>query len=196
MVCVPVIFACVLGFIWTLPVPEAWIETVPWFNWSLVAIAVATVFYVWLSPALSAGMLFFMAGCYSSLVLLELFAPWPVWKIAAVAFVLAWIGQFIGHKIEGRKPSFFKDVIFLLIGPAWLMLSESWIARVSSTYMYLHAGRPASAWVSAALSPARLGHARLQACAASARGSRSRLARTSRCWVTLSASVVGADRGD
>lgn len=120
-VCVPAIFACVLGFIWSIPVPEAWAEQMPWFNWSLVAIAVATLFYVWLSPALSAGMLFFMAVCYSGLVLLELFAPWPVWKIAAVAFVLAWIGQFIGHKIEGRKPSFFKDVIFLLIGPAWLM---------------------------------------------------------------------------
>jgi len=120
-VCVPVIFACVFGFVWTIPVPAAWAETVPWFNWSLVAIAVATLFYVWLSPALSAGMLFFMALCYSVLVLLELFAPWPVWQICAVAFALAWIGQFIGHKIEGRKPSFFKDVIFLLIGPAWLM---------------------------------------------------------------------------
>ena len=36
-------------------------------------------------------------------------------------FVLAWIGQFIGHKVEGKKPSFFKDLQFLLIGPAWLM---------------------------------------------------------------------------
>jgi uncharacterized membrane protein YGL010W len=36
-------------------------------------------------------------------------------------FVLAWIGQFIGHKIEGAKPSFLKDIQFLLIGPAWLM---------------------------------------------------------------------------
>ena len=34
---------------------------------------------------------------------------------------LAWIGQFIGHKIEGEKPSFFDDLKFLLIGPAWLM---------------------------------------------------------------------------
>jgi len=29
--------------------------------------------------------------------------------------------QFIGHAIEGRRPSFFKDVQFLLTGPAWLM---------------------------------------------------------------------------
>ena len=120
-VCVPVIFGCVLGFIWTIPVPIAWQETVPWFNWMLLAMIVATAFYAWLSPALSAGLLFFMALCYSMLVLLDLFAPWPVWKICAVVFVLAWIGQFTGHTIEGKKPSFLKDVIFLLIGPAWLM---------------------------------------------------------------------------
>jgi uncharacterized membrane protein YGL010W len=120
-VCVPVIFACVLGFIWTIPVPERWHEVVPWFNWTLVAMLLATLFYVWLSPALSAGMLFFMTVCYGGIVLLDLHAPWPVWQICAGAFVVAWIGQFIGHKLEGKKPSFLKDVIFLLIGPAWLM---------------------------------------------------------------------------
>ncbi len=120
-VCVPIIFACVLGFIWSIPVPERLSEEVPWFNWTLVAIALATVFYAWLSPALSAGLLFFMALCYSALVFLDLFAPWRVWQICAVAFALAWIGQFIGHKIEGKKPSFLKDLTFLLIGPAWLL---------------------------------------------------------------------------
>lgn len=119
--CVPVIFACVLGFIWSIPVPPAWVESAPWFNWSLVTIGGLAVFYLWLSPALSAGMLFFMAMCYAALVMLELFAPWPVWKLCAAAFVVAWIGQFVGHKIEGKKPSFLKDIIFLLIGPAWLL---------------------------------------------------------------------------
>ena len=36
-------------------------------------------------------------------------------------FVVAWIFQFVGHNIEGKKPSFLKDIQFLLIGPAWLM---------------------------------------------------------------------------
>jgi uncharacterized membrane protein YGL010W len=44
-----------------------------------------------------------------------------VLAVAAVVFVLAWIGQFVGHLIEGRKPSFFEDIKFLLIGPAWLL---------------------------------------------------------------------------
>ncbi len=46
---------------------------------------------------------------------------------AAVVFVLAWIGQFVGHRIEGRKPSFLEDVKFLLVGPAWLL---SFVYRV------------------------------------------------------------------
>jgi uncharacterized membrane protein YGL010W len=45
----------------------------------------------------------------------------PLWAIALIVFVVAWIGQFWGHKVEGKKPSFFKDLQFLLIGPAWLM---------------------------------------------------------------------------
>tara|TARA_B100001540_G_scaffold232040_1_gene206260 strand:+ start:372 stop:845 length:474 start_codon:yes stop_codon:yes gene_type:complete len=36
-------------------------------------------------------------------------------------FIISWIGQFIGHKIEGKKPAFFKDLQFLLIGPLWLL---------------------------------------------------------------------------
>ena len=47
--------------------------------------------------------------------------PYPLWQTAIVIFVVAWIGQFVGHKIEGKKPSFFKDLQFLLVGPMWLM---------------------------------------------------------------------------
>ena len=120
-ICVPVIFFCLLAFVWTIPVPEAWEASVPWFNWTLAAIVGATAFYVRLSPSLSAGLLLFMAACYGGIFALDSFSPWPVWQVCAVLFVLAWIGQFIGHRIEGKKPSFFKDLVFLLIGPAWLM---------------------------------------------------------------------------
>jgi uncharacterized membrane protein YGL010W len=41
--------------------------------------------------------------------------------IAGALFVFAWVFQFAGHEVEGKKPSFFKDLQFLLIGPAWLM---------------------------------------------------------------------------
>ena len=42
-------------------------------------------------------------------------------------FVIAWVGQFYGHKIEGKKPSFFDDLQFLLIGPLWV--AEPWLRR-------------------------------------------------------------------
>lgn len=74
-----------------------------------------------LSPALSVGLLAFMVLCQAGVLALALHTPWAVWQTCLVLFVLAWIGQLIGHKIEGKKPSFFKDVLFLLIGPAWLL---------------------------------------------------------------------------
>ncbi|KTF36517.1 membrane protein, partial [Xanthomonas vesicatoria] len=40
---------------------------------------------------------------------------------ALSVFVLAWIAQFVGHKIEGRKPSFLTDLTYLLIGPIWVL---------------------------------------------------------------------------
>jgi uncharacterized membrane protein YGL010W len=120
-ICVPVIFFSVLGLVWAIPVSEAWEAQWPWFNWSLVAIAVAFGFYVRLSLPLAVGLLAFMAACHAVLLQLDFYARWPVWQISLVLFVTAWIGQFIGHRIEGKKPSFFKDVVFLLIGPAWLL---------------------------------------------------------------------------
>ena len=47
--------------------------------------------------------------------------PWPLWLVCLALFVVAWIGQFIGHHYEGKRPSFFKDVQFLMIGPLWLL---------------------------------------------------------------------------
>ena len=57
-----------------------------------------------------------------SLIMLWILSIMPqvFWPCVAI-FVVAWIGQFIGHHVEGKKPSFFQDVQFLLIGPVWLM---------------------------------------------------------------------------
>ena len=41
--------------------------------------------------------------------------------VGITLFVMGWALQFIGHAIEGRRPSFFKDLQFLLIGPLWLL---------------------------------------------------------------------------
>ena len=120
-ICVPIIFFSVLGLLWSIPVPAALAAAGPWFNWVQPVILAALFFYFRLSVPLAFGLFGFIAFCYILLELQTLFCPVPIWKSSLLLFVLAWIGQFIGHKIEGQKPSFFKDVVFLLIGPAWLM---------------------------------------------------------------------------
>ena len=58
--------------------------------------------------------------------------PFPLWVTSLAIFLIAWIGQFIGHVIEGRQPSFFKDLQFLLIGPLWLLAAA--YRRLSVSY--------------------------------------------------------------
>lgn len=119
-VCVPPIVLSVLGLLWSLPVPAAFVELSPWLNWATLAAAAALTYYFALSPALALGVLFaFLALVLITQRLAAL--PWPLWVTSVVIFVAAWIGQFIGHAIEGKRPSFFKDLQFLLIGPLWLV---------------------------------------------------------------------------
>jgi uncharacterized membrane protein YGL010W len=120
-ICVPIIVWTVVALLWSLPFPvDAQVGPVP-VNWATVTLLLAQLYYFRLSLALGLGLLVYNVVMIALSVWVEANAPWPLWQVAAVLFVLAWIGQFIGHKIEGKKPSFFKDLQFLLIGPAWLM---------------------------------------------------------------------------
>ena len=80
-------------------------------------VALALVYYARMSLAMAVGMLAMAALMIIPVPLLGENAL----LIAAVVFVLAWIGQFIGHAVEGRKPKFLQDLQFLLIGPAWIL---------------------------------------------------------------------------
>ncbi len=118
--CVPPIVLSVMGFLWALPVPAGFAAGSPWLNWATLAAAAALVYYFALSPALAAGVLLaFLVLLAVTHSLAQL--PWPLWLSSLVIFVVAWIGQFVGHAVEGRRPSFFKDLQFLLIGPLWLL---------------------------------------------------------------------------
>lgn len=118
-ICVPSITASLTGLIWGIPIPPAF-ENVPLLNWATLLMAIAMIFYIRLSLSLAFGMLSFQAAVISVILLLE-GQGYSIWRIAMIIFVVAWMGQFVGHKIEGKKPSFFKDLQFLLIGPAWLL---------------------------------------------------------------------------
>lgn len=120
-ICVPTIMFSLVGLLKSIPflVSRDFI-----LNWAGVLLIGALVYYLRLSITMFLGffvvgylllwgnhkVLHAMDGSYAGLALFSI-----------ILFVVAWIGQFIGHKIEGKKPSFLDDLQFLLIGPAWLM---------------------------------------------------------------------------
>jgi uncharacterized membrane protein YGL010W len=119
-ICVPLIVLTVSGLLWPLPVPMLFAAISPWVNWATVAAFAALLYYLALSPALTVGILI----AFTVLLLVTQWLAtlsWPLWLTSITIFVVAWIGQFIGHAIEGKRPSFFKDLQFLLIGPLWLL---------------------------------------------------------------------------
>ena len=89
---------------------------------------IVLIYYAKLSIPIAIGMLLFSAVCMFVCQYLSSTVDVSLWIIALVIFVAAWVGQFYGHKVEGKKPSFLKDLQFLLIGPAWLMhfLYKKW----------------------------------------------------------------------
>lgn len=122
--CVPAIFFSVVGLVFSIPVgplPELLPFLDNFANWATVVLVLVLLYYTSLSVPLTLGMLFFSAICIALANFLDLTFPGYLWAISLGIFTIAWIIQFYGHKIEGKKPSFFKDVQFLMIGPAWLM---------------------------------------------------------------------------
>lgn len=122
-ICVPLIFFSVIGLFMTIPtgIIEATLGLYnPLIeNWAVVVSLVISIFYLRLGFWYFLQMLFFIllaiVGNYwlgNNLDLL--YASLSI-------FVVAWIGQFWGHKVEGAKPSFIKDLQFLLIGPLWVV---------------------------------------------------------------------------
>jgi uncharacterized membrane protein YGL010W len=123
-ICVPLIFLSIVGLIASIPsqaVQSVLGEGNPYANWAAVVLILILIYYVTLSIAISVGMMLFGVLCLVIVNMMASKIAAPLWVISLVIFVIAWIGQFYGHKVEGKKPSFFKDIQFLLIGPAWLM---------------------------------------------------------------------------
>jgi uncharacterized membrane protein YGL010W len=119
-ICVPLIVLAVMGFLWSIPVPDVFAARSPWLNWATLTALLAFIYYAALSAGLALGIALAFAVLFTVLNALDSL-PWPLWATSLTIFVVAWVGQFIGHAVEGKRPSFFKDVQFLLIGPLWLV---------------------------------------------------------------------------
>ena len=120
IVCVPPIVMTVIGFLWAIPMPAAVADVSPWLNLATAGVAAAIVFYFALSVRLGIGAAIALIAMLFVVRWLDTLS-WPLWQTCLLIFVVGWIGQFIGHGIEGKRPSFAKDIVFLLIGPLWLL---------------------------------------------------------------------------
>ena len=89
-------------------------------NLAIVMTVLVSIYYISKDLKIAIQMIVFSVLCLLLNSLLES-QGLPLLMIAVALFVIAWIFQFIGHNIEGKKPSFLKDLQFLLIGPAWIV---------------------------------------------------------------------------
>jgi uncharacterized membrane protein YGL010W len=120
-ICIPAIMLSLLGLLWSIPMPASWGGVANYVNAATLFIVASLLFYFRLSPPLGAGMLAITIVFLAMIIGYGHAGLTPVWAAALILFVVAWILQFIGHKIEGKKPAFFQDLQFLLIGPLWLL---------------------------------------------------------------------------
>ena len=117
--CVPPIVWAVIALLWAIPVPQTWLRPGAW----AVAVMVLAFYWYWKRArtlALALLLAFALLGLLTNFLYWKLGTANLCW-LAIGVFVVAWIGQFIGHKFEGRKPSFLTDLVYLLIGPAWVL---------------------------------------------------------------------------
>jgi uncharacterized membrane protein YGL010W len=122
-ICVPVIFFSVIGLL--MSIPNEFLERTfglynPFIeNWATVVGIIISFFYLRLGFWYFIEMLFVILLCIIGNYWLS--NNTNLLYASITIFVLGWIGQFWGHKIEGIKPSFIKDLQFLLIGPLWVI---------------------------------------------------------------------------
>lgn len=123
VVCVPVIFFCTLGLLWGMPVGR-WLgldaAVATWVNGATLFAVPAMAFYARMSLRSLLAMTLWFALSLWGILAMEA-AALPLGWICAGVWLAAWVGQFYGHKVEGAKPSFADDLIFLLVGPLFVM---------------------------------------------------------------------------
>ena len=121
--CVPAIFFSIVGLLMSIP-PGPLTGIFPMYipfleNWAVVVLLLVLLFYMRLSISMGIKILIFAAlGIAGNHFISQVAA---LWLVSLIIFAVAWVGQFYGHKVEGKKPSFLKDIQFLLIGPAWVI---------------------------------------------------------------------------
>lgn len=122
-ICVPAIFFSIVGLLMSIPpgfLSGIFSGEFPMMeNWAIPVLLLVLVFYFRLSVNMGLKVFVFAVLCIVANYFISMVAP--LWLVSLLIFAIAWAGQFYGHKVEGKKPSFLKDLQFLLIGPAWVI---------------------------------------------------------------------------
>jgi uncharacterized membrane protein YGL010W len=122
-ICVPAIFFSIVGLL--MSIPSVFLNDILQLNqpiienWAVLVLFFVLIFYIRLSVSMAIKIAIFSAICLVVNFYIGQFVT--LWAFSIGVFVVAWIGQFYGHNIEGKKPSFLKDIQFLMIGPAWVV---------------------------------------------------------------------------
>lgn len=103
---IPLIMLSIVGLLYALH---------PWVAFAFMAASM--VYYARLSTVFLIAMIVWAVLLFWCIALMGD----KVWQTSTVIFVGAWIIQFIGHKIEGKKPSFFEDIQYLWVGPLFVL---------------------------------------------------------------------------
>ncbi len=122
-ICVPLIYFSIIGLL--MSINTAFLQKIIGLknplieNWATVISILILVFYLRLSFTV-----FFKMFVFTVLSIIGNYYIANSFNLLYVSisiFIITWIGQFYGHHLEGKKPSFFKDLQFLLIGPPWVL---------------------------------------------------------------------------
>ncbi len=122
-ICVPAIVFSTLGLLFCIPFP---LVSAPgldrvYMNWAAVSSFFLMIFYLLLVPRFAFPLLVLVLCMLGTFASWDIASPNSILPVCVGIFVLAWIGQGVGHHMEGRRPSFLKDLHFLLIGPVWVL---------------------------------------------------------------------------
>lgn len=128
-VAVPSIYFVTFGLLWALPVPDfiAMFDV----TWAHIVAIPVLFYYFKLSGPIGAAMTLLTIACFGGINVIDYYG-YSVWQSCLALFIVMWLLQFVGHKIEGKKPSFLDDIRFLLVGPAWWW--GHWLKRFNISY--------------------------------------------------------------
>jgi uncharacterized membrane protein YGL010W len=122
-ICVPIIIFASLGMLWTMPI-GLWLGLdgayAGWVNGATVVGLLTLAFYATLSVRAVLYMTATFVVCAAIIIAMQN-AGLPVLWLSMAIWIAAWLGQFYGHHVEGAKPAFLDDVVFLLIGPLFIL---------------------------------------------------------------------------